>query len=206
MNNANHMLLRRDLLKGLAAVPGALLLPSLRPFELLAQARVHEVKVGNNYSRGQWFFDPLAIHIQVGDTVRWLGNKWGATVTAFHPDNYNHELRIPESAEPFDSGLMGEDSRKFNTFEWTFRVPGTYDYFSRNHEVLGMIGRIVVGSPGGPAEENAPGYGAKQGRAPVFAAQAKLLGALPSSEIVSKGNIPFLRDVVQRRFPYGDLK
>ena len=206
MKNSRVLLVRRDLLKGLTLGMGSLILPSLRPLRVGAQGRVHEVKVGNNYTRGQWFFDPLALYIQRGDTVRWLGNKWGATVTAFHPDNYNHELRIPENAEPFDSGLMGEKSKKFNTFEWTFRVPGTYDYFSRNHEVLGMIGRIVVSSPGGPAEENAPGYGAKQGRAPVFAAQAKLLGALPSAEIVSKGNIPFLRDVVQRSFPYGDLR
>src|SRR5213080_74914 len=32
----------------------------------------------------------------------------------------------------------------------TLTVPGVYDYFCQPHEAAGMVGRIVVGKPGGP--------------------------------------------------------
>ena len=194
---------RRDLLKTCGMGLAVLRFPGWR-IEVLGAEPVAEIKINNNYIRGQWFFDPVAIYIQKGQTVRWLSTKWGATVTAFHPANYNHELRIPENARPFDSGLLGEDSPRYNKFEWTFDMEGTYDYFSRNHEPLGMVGRIVVGSPGGPAERNPPGYGARDGRAPVFPAQAKLLGFLSSQEIVAKKTIAYPRDLLVRTFPYSD--
>ena len=197
---------RRDLLKtcGLGFV--AFQVPGFK-IEVLGQrpaAPAVEVRINNVYIRGQWFFDPAGVYIERGQTVRWLGTKWGATVTAFHPSKYNHELRIPENARPFDSGLIGEDSDRYNKFEWTFDVEGTYDYFSRNHEPLGMVGRIIVGRPGGPAESNRPGYGAREGRAPVFPAQAKLLDFLSSQEIAAKKTIAYPRDLLVRTFPYSD--
>ena len=207
---------RRDLLKGMGLGVVVIALPGWEGFAVAqeeaggrpatAAGDGPEIKINNNYARGQWFFDPAGLYVPKGQKVRWLGTKWGATVTAFHPSNYNHELRIPEGAKPFDSGLIGEDSNRYNSFEWTFDVEGTYDYFSRNHEVLGMVGRIVVGSPGGPAEKNPPGYGGREGRAPVFPAQAKMLEALPSAQIVAKKIIPYPRDVVVRSFPYGDAR
>jgi hypothetical protein len=39
-------------------------------------------------------------------------------------------------------------------FEHTFDVPGTYDYYCIPHRLMGMVGRIVVGEPAGPAEES----------------------------------------------------
>ena len=180
----------------------AVSLPGWRLSVLGAEPVAAEITVGNNYRLGQWFFDPVGLYIQKGQTVRWQGRKWGTTVTAYHPSNDNHELRIPENAQPFDSGLLGQTIG--NTFEWTFDVEGTYDYFCRNHEILGMVGRIVVGSPGGPAEENPPGYGASEGRAPVFPAEAMLLEAIPSQQIVDKKTIPYPRDLLVRKYPYGD--
>jgi plastocyanin len=154
--------------------------------------------------RGQWFFNPVGLFIEKGDTVRWMNGKFGTTVTAFHPSNANHELRIPKNAKPFDSGVLGYEAEKYRPFEWTFDVEGTYDYFSRTHEPVGLVGRIVVGAPGGPAEENPPGYGAREGRAPVFAAQKKLLAALRSADIVAKKSIAYPRDVVVRSYPFGE--
>ena len=194
---------RRELLRSCGMGMVALSLPGWR-IEVWGAEPVAEIKINSTYIRGQWFFDPAGLYIQKGQTVRWLSTKWGATVTAFHPANGNHELRIPENAKPFDSGLLGEDSDRYNHFEWTFEVEGTYDYFSRNHEVLGMVGRIVVGSPGGPAEKNPPGYGAREGRAPVFPAEAKLLGAVPSQDIVAKKTIAYPKDLLVRTFPYSD--
>ena len=197
---------RREVLKGCGLGIISLLLPGWQVEVLGAQSAVREIRTSNDYRRGQWFYDPIGLFIEKGQTVRWIGTKWGTTVTSFHPSNSNHELRIPENAQPFDSGLLGEDSSRYNAFEWTFDVEGTYDFFSRNHEPLGMVGRIVVGSPGGPAETHPPGYGAKEGRAPVFPAQAKFLAAIPSEEILKKKTIPYPRDVVVRQFPHGNLK
>lgn len=143
-------------------------------------------------SRPYW--TPVGLYVQTGQKVRWRAAGVTATVTAFHPANDNHELRIPEGAKPFDSGpIQGE-------FEWIFEVEGTYDYFCRGLESIGTVGRIVVGNPGGPAEKPL-GYGGPEGRAPVFQAQVKVLALAPSSEIVTKKVIPFQTDVIYQPYP-----
>jgi len=195
---------RRELFKigGIGAL--GMLLPEwqARRSPTAADPNVSVIHVGNNYLGGQWYFDPAGLYIQKGQKVRWESTKWGATVTAFHPANFNHELRIPENAKPFDSGVIGDSYR--NTYEWTFEVEGTYDYFSRNHESLGMVGRIVVGAPGGPAEKNPLGYGSAEGRAVVFPNEIKVFEALPSQEIVAKKTVALPKDFLFRPWPYGD--
>jgi hypothetical protein len=69
------------------------------------------------------------------------------TSTAYHPANDGHALRIPEAAEPWDSGYLIEPG---DYFEVTLTVPGVYDYFCAPHEMAGMVGRIIVGQPCGP--------------------------------------------------------
>ena len=198
----NGKLNRRDLLKTLGA--GAMtFLPTLLAMPCLAEDNVAEIKLDSFYPRGQWFYEPAGIFIPLGGKVRWIANDYGATVTSFHPSIDNHELRIPDKAKPFDSGIMARYGR-YRIFEWTFDLEGTYDYFSRTFEPVGMVGRIVVGKPGGPAEQ-APGYGGREGRAVMFPAQAKILNALASNEIVTKKTIPYPKDLVVRSFPYGDL-
>jgi len=199
-------LTRRDLLKTSALGLAALHVPGFK-IEVLGQRReadAVEITINSVYIRGQWFYEPSGLFIERGTTVRWVPTKWGATVTAFHPSNANHELRIPESAKPFDSGLIGEDSIRYNRFEWKFDVEGTYDYFSRFHEPLGLVGRIVVGRPGGPAESNRPGYGGRDGRAPIFPAQAKLLEFLSAQDIAAKKKVPYPTDLLVRSYPYSD--
>ncbi|MFC7044722.1 plastocyanin/azurin family copper-binding protein [Halobacteriaceae archaeon GCM10025711] len=94
------------------------------------------VRMGNN------FFDPVGLHVQPGDTVRFELAAGAHSATAY-PD------RIPDGAEAFDSGVISEGA-----FEHTFDVAGTYDYYCIPHEGVGMVGRIVVGEPGGPAEQS----------------------------------------------------
>ncbi len=100
---------------------------------------------------GQFAFDPAGLRVQLGDTVLWFNLGDNHSTTAYHPGN-GKELRIPEGAEPWDSGILGIGDAGF-TFEYTFTVEGTYDYYCMPHEFLGMVGRIVAGRPGGPAEE-----------------------------------------------------
>lgn len=161
---------------------------------------VVEIDITNNYRIGRWYFDPVGVHLQPGDKVRWICRKWGGSATAFHPVNGNHELRIPEDAQSFDSGILMDRGMVGSSFEWVFEEEGTYDFFSRNHERLGAVGRIVVGSPGGPGEK-LPGYGGRDGRAPMFAESAKLLSWLGTDRIIQDRIVRYPLDLLKRRFP-----
>jgi len=93
------------------------------------------------------WFDPIGVHIQPGQTVRFTVHANVHTTTAYHPKNDHHSLRIPERAVPWDSRFLVNPG---SHFEVTLTVPGVYDYFCAPHEIAGMVGRIVVGQPSGP--------------------------------------------------------
>ncbi|WP_324761127.1 plastocyanin/azurin family copper-binding protein [Haloarcula sp. GH36] len=93
------------------------------------------VEMGNDY------FDPIGLHVEPGTTVRFELAAGAHSATAY-------ENRIPADASAFNSGTISSGA-----FEYTFEQPGTYDYYCIPHKSIGMVGRIVVGSPGGPAEE-----------------------------------------------------
>lgn len=86
-------------------------------------------------------FDPLGLFVEPGTTVSFEFVEGSHSATAY-PD------RVPDGAEAFDSGVLSA-----GTFEHTFDEPGTYDYYCTPHKSMGMAGRIVVGAPGGPAED-----------------------------------------------------
>jgi plastocyanin len=93
-----------------------------------------------------YLFDPVGLHVQPGDTVEWVNVSGAHSSTAY-------EDRIPEDADPWDSGVMTEEGA---TFRYTFEAEGTYDYFCTPHKTLGMVARIVCGEPGGPASGSTP--------------------------------------------------
>ena len=93
------------------------------------------------------WFDPIGVHVQPGQTVRFTVHANVHTTTAYHPKNDHHSLRIPERAVPWDSRFLVNPG---SHFEVTLTVPGVYDYFCAPHEIAGMVGRIVVGQPSGP--------------------------------------------------------
>lgn len=88
------------------------------------------------------YFDPKGLLLEPGTTVRFENVQGVHGTTAYHPDAGDVPLRIPESAEPWDSELFTELGA---TFDVTLEVPGVYDYYCRPHEMLGMVGRFVVG-------------------------------------------------------------
>ena len=121
-------------------------------------------------------FDPIGLRVMPGTVVRWVVEANVHTATAYHPANSGHLLRIPERAEPWDSGYLVEPGQ---TFEVMLTAEGVYDYFCTPHEVAGMVGRIIVGRPGGPGA-NPPG------KAPPPAART----AFPSIEqIMAMGTV-----------------
>lgn len=120
---------------------------------------------------GDAYFEPAGVHIAPGDTVRWVQVSGFHSVTAYHPANGNHELRIPPSAQPWDSGmLLAAYPQRGGVFEHVFTVPGVYDYFCQPHEMAGMVGRVVVGTPGDGPGTKPFGYAPANGWNPVPAA------------------------------------
>ncbi len=114
-----------------------------------AAGHTFEVRAVMSKDGARVYFDPIGLHIQPGDTVRWIQISGYHSVAAYHPTNANHELRIPDHAQPWNSGVMlAEYPAKGSTFEHTFTVSGVYDYLCEPHEAAGMVGRIIVGAPG----------------------------------------------------------
>ena len=75
-----------------------------------------------------------------------------------------------------------------------------YDFFSRNQEPVGAVGRIVVGAPGGPGEKPL-GYGASEGRSPVYPSVRKLLSWLSSDKILREKVVPYPVELMEQTFP-----
>lgn len=102
----------------------------------------------------EYYFDPIGLFIEPGTTVTWKIDSQAHSSTAYEKGNGPAEVtRIPNGADAWNSGVLSERGA---TFEHTFDVEGTYDYYCIPHKSLGMVGRIVVGSPGGPAEGSMP--------------------------------------------------
>ena len=126
---------------------------------------------------GRDYNDPLGIHVEPGTTIRFVQQSGTHTVTAYHPDNGGRELRIPEGADPFDSGVM---TGRGAEYEITLTEEGVYDYVCTLHEARGHVGRIVVGDPeAAPAKpaDSLPGMAAEH--------------LLPVEEIVEQQRIAF---------------
>ncbi|WP_134670478.1 plastocyanin/azurin family copper-binding protein [Halorussus marinus] len=101
-----------------------------------------------------YYFDPIGVAVEPGTTVTFVNESGSHSSTAYAESNSSAEVtRIPEDAEAWNSETLTEEGA---TFEHTFEVEGTYDYFCIPHKTLGMVGRIVVGEPGGPAEGSMP--------------------------------------------------
>ena len=137
---------------------------------------------------GNAYFDPAGIHIAPGDTVRWVQVSGFHSITAYHPRNDDHELRIPESAEPWDSDiLLAQYPKQGATFERVFTVQGVYDYFCKPHEMAGMVGRVVVGEPGDGPGTKPFGYAPNERWKAVPDVARKALP--PVAEIMQKGTV-----------------
>jgi plastocyanin len=128
---------------------GALALTGLAVPALVRAARPVEIRMVASPRGEEVSFDPIGVRIEPGQAVRWAMASPGNphTTTAYHPKNASHSLRIPETALPWDSGFLVNPG---DTFQVTLTAEGVYDYFCLPHEAAGMVGRIVVGRPGGP--------------------------------------------------------
>jgi plastocyanin len=90
------------------------------------------------------YFDPKGLAVEPGTTVRFVNTSGSHGTTAYHPDNGEQPLRIPNEAEPWESPIYADSDQEF---EVTLEAEGVYDYYCPPHESMGMVGRIVVGEP-----------------------------------------------------------
>jgi plastocyanin len=151
----------------------ALLVVSRSP--LLASA-VIDIRMQGRSDGSEVWFDPIGLHIELGQSIRWTNGDPGNshTTTAYHPSILARSLRIPGKAEPWNSDYLLPDQ----SYSITFSVPGVYDYYCQPHEHAGMLGRIVVGR----APDTSPSTNVDQDL-PKAA-----LDAFPSvAEIIAKG-------------------
>lgn len=103
---------------------------------------------------GEYYFDPIGRFVEPGTTVT-FENESGSHSSVSYQDGVGQATttRIPDGAQSWESSILSESGA---TVEHTFETTGTYDYFCGPHKALGMVGRIVVGEPGGPAEGSMP--------------------------------------------------
>jgi len=123
----------------------------------LAQT-THEVMMLITPVEGQpipeFYFEPVGLFIEPGDTVSFIAQSPHHTVTAYHP-LHGKPQRVPEGVEPFSSPMVPIGS----SWEYTFDVPGVYDVWCGPHESYGMVMRIVVGEASGPAMATPDDFG-----------------------------------------------
>ena len=97
----------------------------LSAFVPAAWAQGQEVTVGMEDN----FFDKADITVEPGTTVTWVQRgQYGHTTTSY--DGL------------WDSGLIEGGTE--GTYSYTFEEPGTYEYFCRPHEEVGMVGTVTV--------------------------------------------------------------
>jgi len=103
-----------------------------------AQAADHKVTVDARNSK--WL--PAMLKIKAGDTVIWTNTAPIPHIVTFAkaksktPD----KISLPAGVAEFESPSL----KKGQTFQYTFKVKGTYNYTCRLHENMMMFGTIVV--------------------------------------------------------------
>jgi plastocyanin len=140
------MITRRGFIQSGGAVVAGMVLPSWWRAPAPA-VKLVEIAMRSDPAGSKVWFDPMGLLVEPGTTVRWVVKENVHTTTAYHPDNGHHSLRIPEGAASWDSGYLVNPGDHFDV---TLTVPGGYDVFCMPHEAAGMVGRLVVGKPGGP--------------------------------------------------------
>jgi len=87
-------------------------------------------------------FAPRQVTVHVGETVEWRNlSPFPHTVTDDPAAaGQKDDATLPRGAAAFGSGTM----QSGETWRMAFAAPGTYRYFCRLHEGIGMIGEITV--------------------------------------------------------------
>ena len=87
-------------------------------------------------------YEPATLTINAGETVEWKNDSLLIHTVTADPKlaKAADSVSLPPGAKPFNSG----DILPGGSFHYTFTKPGTYRYFCIPHEMMGMIGTVVV--------------------------------------------------------------
>jgi plastocyanin len=187
------MLTRRGFLSA-----GGLALAGLAAPGVARSAPVVEIRMRSDEHGAHAWFDPVGVLIRPGQTVRWIMDSPGNphTATAYHPNNAKHSLRIPETATPWDSGFLLNPGDRF---ELQLVAEGVYDYFCLPHEAAGMVGRIIVGRPGGPGALSVDYFVGRPGTAEWLRVPPDAARAFPSVPAIMAQKVVRHRELSLRR-------
>lgn len=135
MNN-RQSITRRDVIRASGAIAAV-------PF--LAACTVLDARDDDRYTvemTDRARYEPSGITVPVGATIVWRNMDENPHTVTTDPDALGdpNRVRLPDGAEPWDSGeiLTGE------RWEHTFTVPGTYVYACQYHQDHGMVGTVTV--------------------------------------------------------------
>jgi plastocyanin len=97
---------------------------------------------GGEVTMGFMTFNPAILYVRVGDTVKWRNT---AIITHTVTDDPKlaataGDAALPAGAPAIDSG----DIAAGDVFSYTFHTAGTYKYFCKIHERMGMVATVVV--------------------------------------------------------------
>ena len=135
----------------------------------------------------EFYFEPVGLAIEPGDTVRFNMASPHHNINGYHPA-FGYTQRVPEGVPPYSSPILTVG----DYWLYTFETEGVHNIMCAPHELFGMVGAIVVGSPTGPAanpvgEAPAP---TEQSRPPEFTAGLVLSDpALAPETIAEAGSV-----------------
>ncbi|MFC0339910.1 cupredoxin domain-containing protein [Paracoccus niistensis] len=106
-------------------IPGgaAMLLAAQAPRRLGGAARPLLIEMKGSPRGERVAFVPVGLAVAPGATIRFVNRDAGNShaATAYHPDILDRLRRIPDTARPWDSGLLLPDEE----FEVTLTIPGS---------------------------------------------------------------------------------
>ena len=89
---------RRRFLKTVGGVAGLGLAGCSAPSGDGGGTDSHRVEMRTEGS--DYLFDPIGLFVEPGETVEFVNVSGAHSSTAYHPDNDEHDPRIPEDADP----------------------------------------------------------------------------------------------------------
>ena len=102
----------------------------------------------------EYYFDPIGLFVEPEETVTFEIDSGSHSLTAYKEENSQASVtHILNGAESWDREVLSEEN---TTSEHTLDTTGTYDFFCTPHKTLRMVGRIVAGEPGSPADGSMP--------------------------------------------------
>ena len=133
---------RREHLALLGGTAAAATLPAALSAESHAEPKtvvIEMLNVDPDSKRDRQVFKPAVVHVNVGDTVKFVSTDRG------------HNTQVDEDMMP-DGGDMWE-SKINEDIEFVVETEGAYGYYCKPHRSVGMVGLLLVGDAAASLEE-----------------------------------------------------